>query len=89
MDPHLEEDTIFTLPTTAHQTQILTRVLDTPTAHQLATAMAVHSPIHSWREVTVFNRMKLKCSMKLLNRKGIQFGILPYALQYNNQPGVF
>ena len=67
MDPHLEEETIFTLPTTPQQTQILTQTLDTPTAHQLATA--AHSPNHSWREVTSFNLMRSKCSMKLLKKK--------------------
>ena len=67
MDPHLVEDTISTLRTTPHPTQILTQTLDTPTVHHLATVMAAPSPNHSWQEVTIFNLMKLKCFMKLFN----------------------
>ena len=65
MDPHLVEDTIFTLPATPHPTQIQTQTLDTPTAHQLATVKAAPSPNPSLREVTVFNLMRLKYFMKL------------------------
>ena len=73
MDPHLDTDmdTIFTLATTPRQVH-LTQTLDTPTARQLATAFKAPSPDHSWREATDFNLMRLKCSMKLLNkRKGL------------------
>ena len=65
MDPHLVEDTIFTLPATPPPAQVLTQTLDTPTAHQLATVMAAPFPDHSWQEVTIFNLMRLKCFMKL------------------------
>ena len=64
MDPHLVEDTIFALPATP--TQILTQTLDTPTVHHLATVMAAPSPNHSWLEVTLFDPMKLKCFIKVL-----------------------
>ena len=66
-DPHLVEDTISTLPATHHPTKILTQTLDTPIVHHLATVMAAPSPYHSWQEVTIFNLMKLKCFMKVLN----------------------
>ena len=66
--PHLVEDTISTLPATQHPTKILTQTLDTPIVHHLATVMAATSADHSWREViTIFNQMKLKCFMKVLN----------------------
>ena len=67
MDPHLVEDTIFTLATTPHPTQILAQALDTPTVHHLATVIPAPSPDHSWQEVTIFNQMKLKCFMNVLN----------------------
>ena len=67
-DPHLAEDTISTLPATHHPTKIRTQTLDTPIVHHLATVLAATSADHSWREViTLFNQMKLKCFMKLLN----------------------
>ena len=65
--PHLVEDTISTLPASHHPTKILTQTLDTPTVHHLATVMAAPSPDHSWQELTLFNLMKLKCFMKVLN----------------------
>ena len=65
--PHLVEDTISTLPVMPHPTQILTQTLDTSTVHHLATVMAAPSRDHSWQEVTIFNLMKLKCFMKVLN----------------------
>ena len=66
MDPNLVEDAISALRTTPHPTQIPTHTLETPTVHHLATVMAAPSPNHFWQEVTIFNLMKLKCSMKLL-----------------------
>jgi len=66
MDQHLEEDTIFTLPTTLHQTPIHTQTLDTPTARQLATAMDTPSHDHSWRVLlTTSDLTKSKSFMKL------------------------
>jgi len=65
MDQHLEEDTIFTLPTTLHQTPTHTQTLDTATARQLATALDPPSHDHSWRVVTTSDLTKLKSSMKL------------------------
>ena len=65
MDPHLVEETIFTLPAMPHPTQNLTRTSDTPTVHHPATVIAA-PPIHSWLEVAVLNPMKSKCFMKLL-----------------------
>jgi len=65
MDQHLEEDTIFTLPTTLHQTPTHTQALDTPTARHLATAMDPPSQNHSWRVVTPSDLTKSKSSMKL------------------------
>ena len=69
MDPHLVEDTIFTLPVTPHPTQILTQSLDTPTAHQPATVIPAPLPDHSWQEATIFNLMRLKYFMKILELK--------------------
>ena len=66
MDPNLVEDAISALRTTPHPIQIPTHTLETPTVHHLATVMAAPSPNHFWQEVTIFNLMKLKCSMKLL-----------------------
>ena len=66
MDPTLVEEGIFTLATTPHPTQIPTQTLDTPTVHHLATVMAAPSPNHSWLEVTLFDPMKLKCFIKVL-----------------------
>ena len=65
MDQHLEEDTIFTLPTTLHQTPNQTQNLDTSTARQLATAMDLPSHDHSWRVVTTSDLTKSKSFMKL------------------------
>jgi len=66
VDQHLEEDTIFTLPTTLHQTRTHTQTLDTPTACQLATAMDPPSHDHSWRVViTTSDLTKSKSFMKL------------------------
>ena len=65
--PHLVEDTISTLPATHHPTKILAQTLDTPTVHHLATVIPAPSPDHSWQELTIFNLMKLKCFMKVLN----------------------
>ena len=66
-DPHLVEDTTSTFPATHHPTTILTQTLDTPIVHHLATVITAPSPDHSWQEVTIFNLMKLKCFMKVLN----------------------
>ena len=63
MDQHLEEDTIFTLPATLHQTPTHTHNLDTPTARHLATAMD-HSS-HSLQVVATSDLTKSKSSMKL------------------------
>jgi len=65
MDQHLEEDTIFTLPTTLHQGPAHTQTLDTPTARHLATAMDPPSHNHSWRVVTTSDLTRSKSSMKL------------------------
>ena len=65
MDQHLEEDTIFKLTTTLHQTPTHTQTLDTPTARHLATAMDPPSHNHSWRVVTPSDLTKSKSSMKL------------------------
>ena len=64
MDQYLEEDTIFTLPTTLHQTPTHKQTLGTPTAC-LATAMDPPSHNHSWRVVTSSDLTKSKSSMKL------------------------
>ena len=72
MDPSLVEETISTLRTTSHPTQIPTQTLDTPTVHHLATVMADPSPNHSWLEVTIFNPMKLKCFMKVLETNEVK-----------------
>ena len=67
MDPHLVQDTIFTLPATPPPAQVLTQSLDTPTAHQPATVFTAPSPEHSWQEATtIFNLMRLKYFMKQL-----------------------
>ena len=65
MDQYLETDTIFTLPTTLHQTPTHTQTLDTPTARQLATAIYPPSHDHSWRVVTTSDLTKSRSSMKL------------------------
>jgi len=65
MDQHLEEETIFTLPTTPPQAPILPQTLDTPTARHLATPLDPPSHNHSWRVVTTFDLTKSKSSMKL------------------------
>ena len=65
MHHYLEEDTIFSLPTTLHQTPTHTQTLDTPTAHHLATAMDPPLHNHSWRVVTNSDLTKSKSSMKL------------------------
>jgi len=66
MDQHLEEDPIFTLPTTLHQTATHTPItLDTPTARHLATAMDPPLLNHSWRVVAISDLTKSKSSMKL------------------------
>jgi len=65
MDQHLEQDTIFTLPTTLHQTPTRTQTLDVSTARHLATAMDPPSHNHSWRAVTPSDLTKSKSSMKL------------------------
>jgi len=65
MDQHLEKDTIFTLPTTLHQTPTHTQSLDTPTARQLATVFTPPSHDHSWRVVSTSDLTKSKSSMKL------------------------
>ena len=69
MDPHLVEETIFTLPATRHPAQVPSQTLDSRTAHQLVTVMAAPSPDHSWQEATIFNLMRLKYFMKILELK--------------------
>jgi len=65
MDQHLDQDTIFTLPTTLHQTPTHTQTLETPTARHLATAIDPPSHDHSWRVVTTTSDLtKSKSSMK-------------------------
>ena len=76
MDQHLEEDTIFTLPTTLHQTPTRTlQTLDTPTAHRLAIAVDRPSHVHSWRVVTTSGLTKSRSSMKL-PEEITEFGVL-------------
>ena len=65
MDQHLEEDTIFTLQTTLHQTPTHTQTLDTPTARHRVTAINPPSHDHSWRVVITSDLTKSKSSMKL------------------------
>jgi len=66
MDQHLEEDTIFTLPTTLHQAPAQTPcTLDTPTARHLATAIDLPSHNHTWGVVGTSDLTKSKSSMKL------------------------
>ena len=69
VDPHLVEDTIFTLPIMLHLTQSLSQTLDGRTAHQLVTVMAAPSPNRSWQEVINLNLMKSKCFMILLKNQ--------------------
>ena len=57
-DPHLELDTIFTLPLKPRQTKIHTQRLDTPTAYHLDTAIIASSQNHSWQEVITFNQTR-------------------------------
>ena len=72
MDQHLEEDTIFTLPTTLYQTPTRTlQALDGPTAHHLATAVDPPSQNHSWRVVTTSDPTKSKSSTKLPEEFGV------------------
>ena len=75
MDQHLEEDTIFTFPTTLHQTPTHTQTLDMTTARHLATAMDPPSHDHSWRVVTNSDLTKSKSSMKL-PEEITEFGVL-------------
>ena len=76
MDQHLEQDTIFTLPTTLHQTPTRTlHTLDTPTARHLATALDPPSHNHSWRVVATSDLTKSKSSMKL-PEEITEFGVL-------------
>jgi len=65
MDQDLEEETIFALPTTLHQTPTHTQTLDGRTARHLATAMDPPSHDHSWRVVTGSDLTKSKSSTKL------------------------
>ena len=65
MDQHLEEDTLFTLQATLHQTPTHTQTLDGPTVRHLATAMDPPSQNHSWRVVTTSDLTKSKSFMKL------------------------
>ena len=55
---HLEEDTIFALTTTLHQTPTHSQTLDGPTARHLATATIPPSQNHSWRVVTTSDLTK-------------------------------
>ena len=73
MESSLVEDTIFTLTTTPHPTQIPSQTLETPTVHHLATVISAPSPHHSWLEVTFFNPMKLKCFMKVRSEVAMTF----------------
>ena len=75
MDQHLEEDTLFTLPTTLHQTPTHTQTLDTTTVRHLATAMDPPSHDHSWRVVCTSDLTKSKSSMKL-PEEITEFGVL-------------
>ena len=76
MDQHLEEETLFTFPTTLHQTPTHTQTLDTPTARHLATAIIPPSHDHSWRVVTTNSDLtKSKSSMKL-PEEITEFGVL-------------
>jgi len=65
MDHTLEEEMIFTLPTTLDQAPAHTQNLDTPTARQLATAIHPPSHDHSWRVVITSDLTKSKSFMKL------------------------
>ena len=75
MDQHLEEVTVFTLPTTLHHTPTHTQTLDIPTARHLATATIPPSHNHSWRVVTTSDLTKSKSSMKLPEEIA-EFGVL-------------
>ena len=75
MDQHLETDTIFTLPTTLHQTPTHTQTLDPTTARHLATALDPPSHNHSWRVVATSDLTKSKSSMKL-PEEITEFGVL-------------
>lgn len=76
LDQDLEEEAIFTLPTTLHQTPTHTQTLDAPTARHLATAMDPPSHDHSWRVVTSTSDLtKSKSSMKL-PEEITEFGVL-------------
>ena len=75
LDQDLEEDTIFTLSTTLHQTPTHTQTLDPPTARHLATATDPPSHNHSWRVVTTSDLTKSKSSMKL-PEEITEFGVL-------------
>jgi len=65
MDQHLEDHTIFTLPTTLHQTPTHTHTLDPSTARHLATAIDPPLQNHSWRVVTPSDLTKSKSFIKL------------------------
>ena len=75
MDQYLEEDSIFPLPTTLHQTPTHTQTLDTPTARHLATAIYPPSHDHSWRAVITSDLTKSKSSMNL-PEEITEFGVL-------------
>ena len=75
MDQHLEEDTIFTLQTTLHQTPTHTQTLDMTTVRHPATAMDPPFHNHSWRVVTTSDLTKSKSSMKL-PEEITEFGVL-------------
>ena len=77
MDQHLEEETIFTLQTTLHQTPTHTQTLDGPTARQLATAVDPPSHNHSWRVVATSDLTKSKSSTKL-PEEITGFGVLDF-----------
>ena len=75
MDHYLEEDGIFTLATTLHQTPTHTQTLDAPTARHLATAINPPSHDHSWQVVITSDLTKSKSSMKL-PEEVTEFGVL-------------
>ena len=75
MDQHLDQDTIFTLRTTMHQTPTRTQTLDTPTARHLATAIGPPSHNLSWGAVITSDLTKSKSSMKL-PEEITEFGVL-------------
>jgi len=86
MDQHLETDTIFTLPTTLHQTPTHTQTLDVSTARQLATATTPPSHNHSWRVVSSSDLTKSKSFTKLPEEIAKLAVLVLHTLYRENKP---